>query len=144
MRFFFIGVSFLMIMGCSSAERRTQEFNEIEIGMVKSRVMEVAGPPHWSDRHAGMTRWIYYLKPEDKQTERVVYFRHGKVFQKGQRIKPVLTAEERDEINRPRSKIHSFQPSMTEAQMREAIKREVRKEKKRKEKEEKKYKFEAI
>ena len=111
------------------------------MGMSKSKVLEVAGPPHWSDRHAGMDRWIYYMKPEDKQTEKVVYFRQGQVFQKGQRIKPVLTADEMDEINQPKPPtLKKFKPSMSESQVREAIKKEMRKQKKKK----KNHKFESI
>ena len=141
MRSLLIGLSLLVFIGCSSAEKRAQEFNNIEMGMSKSKVLEVAGPPHWSDRQAGMDRWIYYLKPEQRQTERVVYFRHGQVFQKGQRIKPLLSADELDQVNTPRApKVKKFKPSMSEAQVREAIKKEMRKQKKKK----KTHKFESI
>ncbi len=102
------------------------------MGMVKSEVLQLAGPPHWSDRWQGHDRWIYYMKPEDRQTERVVYFRQGKVVLTGERIQPVLSAQEMDELKKPRLKKSSkeFQPSLSEDELREAIKKEIKKQNK--------------
>ncbi len=119
---------------CSVTNNRKAEFAAIEMGMVKSEVLEVAGPPHWSDRWKGHDRWIYYMVPEDRQTERVVYFRGGKVVLTGERIKPLLTAEEMDSLKEPRLKesTKNFQPSMNEEELRKAIKKEIEKEDKKK------------
>ena len=108
-----------------------QEFSSIQIGMAKSEVLEVAGPPHWSDRYKEFDRWTYYMKPENKQTERVVYFKNGKVFQKGERIRPLLTAEEAEVLKQPRPKEQKiFKPKLNEQQLRKVIKKEIKKKKK--------------
>ena len=134
MKILFLIFSLLLLTtltACQQAKKRHQEFSSIEMGMLKSEVLDVAGSPHWSDRHMNMDRWIYYLEPGKKQTERVVYFKNGQVFQKGQRIKPLLSAEEMEDIKKPRSpRTTEFQPSMDEEQLRRVIKKEIQKSKK--------------
>ena len=118
-------LSLLLLSACTSGKKRQQEFESIQIGMVKSEVLEVAGPPHWSDRSGELDRWIYYMKPEDKQTERIIYFRRGKVFQKGLRKKPALTAEEMEQVKQPRVIYKASKPSLSKSQLREVLKKEV-------------------
>ena len=131
----FLLILIFMASACSSSQWRQQEFSDIRMGMKKSEVIEVAGPPHWSDRYRGLDRWAYYLEPGDRQTERVVYFKDGKVLQKGERNKPLLSAEEADSIKEPRpAKQKPFKPSMTEDQLRKEIKKEIKKAKKTKKK----------
>lgn len=119
----------LILNNCSTQQKRVEEFEAIRIGMLKSEVLHTAGAPHWSDRYHDLDRWIYYLKPKDRQTERVVYFRNGKVVLKGERIKPTLTAEEAEAIKQPKppTTTSSFKPSMTEEEVRAAIKKEIKK-----------------
>jgi outer membrane protein assembly factor BamE (lipoprotein component of BamABCDE complex) len=106
------------------------------MGMVKSEVLAVAGSPHWSDRWNNHDRWIYYMKPEDKQTERIVYFKKGRVVLTGERIKPALTAEEMDGLKKPKPtpQARDFEPSLSEDELRKVIKKEIRKQNKTKEK----------
>lgn len=99
------------------------------MGMQKSEVMSVAGPPSWSNRVRSVDRWFYYMVPGDRQTVRVVYFRNGKVFRKGLRDKPALTAEEAEALKHPAPKDQKpFQPSLSEDELRQEIKKEIRKQ----------------
>ena len=104
----------------------------IEIGMSKSEVLDVAGPPHWSDRYDGYDRWTYYMNPIRKQQEKIVYFRQGLVIQKGLKEKPLLTAEEMEEIKKPRVKTKPYQRKYSDEQLRGLIKQEIRKESQKK------------
>lgn len=133
MRSLIFALSILSFVACSQSQRKQDEFSKIEMGMVKSEVLEVAGPPHWSDRKQEMDRWFYYMKPEDRQTERVVYFKDGKVFLKGLKKQPLLTAEEAEELKKPRQKKSTteFKPRYNEAQLRKAVKKEVDKKSKK-------------
>ena len=135
MKSFLIFTVLFIVVGCSTPDRKS-EFAAIEIGMVKSEVLDAAGPPHWSDRQSigdhSYDRWFYYMEPEARQAERVVYFLKGKVFQKGERIKPALSAEEMEEIKKPRvKKPKAFTPSMSEEELRQAIKKEIKKQEKK-------------
>ncbi len=49
---------------------------------------------------------------------------------------PLLTAEEVEELNQPRSKqdLENFKPNMSEAELRKAIKKEIKKSEKKKSK----------
>lgn len=130
-------IPLLVITSCNSVGRRTQEFEKIELGMVKSEVLDVAGPPFWSDRYEGMDRWIYYMEPNTKQIEKVVYFKEGQVFQKGYREKPTLSAEEMEEIKKPRVKTSTdektFTPKYSDEELRQIIKKEINKQQPKKE-----------
>ncbi len=136
MKLFSLIIFLLILTHCSHSEySRRLEFESIKMGMVKSEVLDSAGPPHWSDRNKGMDRWFYYLEPGDRQTEKVVYFKEGRVFRKGLRDQPLLTAEEAEEIKRPKVPLPKpFKPSMTEKQLRKAIKKEIKKNKRHKRK----------
>ena len=127
----------LVLLGCNSAEKRKMEFEKIELGMIKSEVLEVAGPPFWSDRSNGMDRWIYYMEPDTKQIEKVVYFKEGRVFQKGVRQKPTLTAEEMEEVKKPRVKSTNVKPyerKYSDDELKKIIKKEIKKQKPKKSK----------
>jgi outer membrane protein assembly factor BamE (lipoprotein component of BamABCDE complex) len=129
MRFLLVFIFLIVLNACATGDFREREFEEISIGMVKSEVLQTAGPPHWSDRNKGLDRWFYYMKPEDRQTERVVYFRKGRVVQKGERMKPLLTAEEVEELkDPPRKQQKPFKMKYTEDQLRQVIKKEIEKE----------------
>ncbi len=143
MRYSLIIILVFALVACASPnERRLEDFEAIKTGMIKADVLEVAGPPHWSDRWQDHDRWMYYMVPDDRQTERVVYFKNGKVVLTGERIKPLLSAEEMDELKKPRSsqKNKDFKPSMSEDELRKAIKKEIEKQNKGK----KKPKFETL
>ncbi len=113
------------------------EFEAIELGMAKTDVIALAGAPSWSDRKEDQDRWFYYLVPDDRETERVVYFENGKVVEKGLRRKPLLSPEELDSLNKSDKEI-SFKPRYTQDQLRQLLKEEAEKAKpKRKEKFEK-------
>lgn len=125
-------ISLLAYTACSSKDKIQKEFNAIEIDMVKSEVLEVAGPPYWSDRKDGQDRWIYYLKPEDKSTERVVYFEDNKVVAKGLKKKARLSAEEMESIKADRPPKVIYKRKVSDEQLRNIIKKEVQKEEKKK------------
>lgn len=132
MRRFLLLCGVLFLTSCQTD--RVAEYDAVEIGMAKSEVLDIAGPPHWSDHTEGHDRWIYYMKPETRQQERIVYFQHGMVVKKGLREKPVLTAQEMEEIKKPRQKKIMFKPKYTDEQLKKIIKKEI-KQKGREEKE---------
>ena len=127
MKLLLIGLC-LLIVSCSSRDKRQEEFKNIEIGMVKSEVLDVAGPPYWSDRKNNEDRWIYYMDPEDKDTERIVYLKNNKVVRKGLRELPLLSAEEMEAIKKERPDLKPHKPSVSEEELREIIKKEIEKE----------------
>lgn len=117
----------LLLTACSSKDWREREFNSIELGMSKSEVLDQAGPPHWSDRYDGYDRWIYYMNPERKHQERVVYFKQGVVIQKGLKEKPFLSAEEMEEVKAPRIKTKPYKRKYSDEQLKKIIKKEIQK-----------------
>lgn len=128
--FLFLG---LLVQCSSTIERRRAEFEAVKIGMVKSEVLDVAGPPFWSDHNDGFDRWIYYMEPEGRQSEKIIYFQNGTVVRKGLREKPVLTAEEMEEIKKPKpEKMKPFTPTYNQKELRKVIKKAVDKEEKKK------------
>ncbi len=135
----YILIIFISTVRCvSDYEQRKAEFDAVEIGMVKSEVLDIAGPPHWSDHKHDHDRWIYYMKPEGRQSEKIIYFRKGVVVRKGLREKPVLTPEEMDEIKKPKPiKPKPFTPTYTKEELRKVIKKAVDEEEKRKPKDRK-------
>lgn len=118
---------FLGVTGCSTPSAREHEFDKIQLGMLKSEVLDVAGPPKWTDRQNSQDLWIYLMKSNDRESERIVYFENGKVVQTGLRNKPALTAEEEENLKNPRPKDIHFKPSMSEDQLRKEIKKEIEK-----------------
>lgn len=132
MRTLWVLVLFFLGACATPNERRQAEFDSIKVGMTKFEVIDKAGPPHWSDRWKGHDRWMYYMVPDDRQTERVVYFKEGQVVLTGERIQPLFSAEEVEEIKKPRvsKKAQDFKPTYNEEQLREVIKKEIEKENK--------------
>lgn len=127
----------LVSAGCASVkEKRVQEYEAIEIGMVKSQVIDLAGPPYWSDRKDGQDRWIYYMEPEDKSTERIVYFEDNKVVAKGLRKKPFLSADEMEEVKKDRPKKVIYKQKVSDKELRRIIKKDIEKAEKKKKKKE--------
>ena len=119
----------LTLVSCSSsADKRQREFDEVRIGMIKAEVIEVVGPPHWSDHKRGLDRWFYYMKPNKKQNEKIIFFVKGKVYRKGHREKPTLTAEEMEEIKRPRVIYKKHKPSVSKEELRKILKKEIQKD----------------
>lgn len=145
MRLIFSLTSILIFLtSCQTPEQRlSRQFKAVELGMTKSQVLEVAGPPHWSDHNKGLDRWFYYMEPEARQSEQIVFFKQGKVSGKGQREKPTFTAEEEEQIKAPRPPKVDFKPTYTEKQMRALIKKEIEK-KEGKKKKAKKSKLERL
>ena len=117
----------------SRLEERRADFEAVEIGMVKSEVLDIAGPPYWSDHKDGHDRWMYYMKPEARQMEKIIYFKKGAVVRKGIREKPILTAEEMEEIKKPKQpEMEPFTPSYDKKELRKEVKEAVEKEEKQK------------
>ena len=118
----------LLLASCQLWTTRQDEFNQVQIGMTKPEVIEVLGSPSWSDRKEGEDRWIYFLDPQDRSSERLVYFKEGIVSRKGLRDKPTLTAEEMEAIKKDRPKTYTHQPSVSENELRKIIKKEIEKQ----------------
>ncbi len=119
--------TFLLLMSCQLWTSRQDEFNDVQLGMTKPQVIEVLGSPSWSDRKNGEDRWIYFLDPQNRSSERLVYFKKGVVSRKGLRDKPMLTAEEMDALKKERPQSFTHKPSVSEKELRKIIKKEIEK-----------------
>lgn len=126
MRILLISTS-LLLMSCQLWISRQDEFDSVQVGMTKPEVIEALGSPSWSDRKNGEDRWIYFLAPHDRSSEKLVYFKKGVVSRKGLRDKPTLTAEELDALKKERPQPYSHKPSVSENELREIIKKEIEK-----------------
>jgi outer membrane protein assembly factor BamE (lipoprotein component of BamABCDE complex) len=126
MRTGLISVCFLLI-SCQLFTSREEEFGQVEIGMSKAQVIETLGSPSWSDRKNEEDRWIYFLDPHDRNSERIVYFQNNLVVRKGLRDEPALSAEERDSLKEPRPVNYQIQPRGKD-ELRKSIKKEVEKQ----------------
>lgn len=129
---YFLVLPLLLSLSCSVTTQRQKNFAAIQVGMLKSEVLDIAGTPYWSDRKKNQDRWFYYINPEDKDTERVVYFRHNKVIQKGLRQKSLLTAEEMEQVKVEPTQPKSHQPSISDQELRQMIRKEIKKQDKKK------------
>ena len=107
----------LFLTSCQAFQSYEERFANIKIGMVKSEVIDVAGPPRWSDRKKGQDRWIYFINAEDHNTERVVYFENGKVIKKGLREKPAISAEDMDRVNEGKQTDIKVKPRMSDEEL---------------------------
>lgn len=115
------------LASCHTLNDRRQDFALVKRGMTKPQVMDTLGSPSWSDRKQGEDRWIYFLDPHDRSTERIVYFRKGTVSRKGLRDKPPLSAEEMEQVKADRPLQMEHTPRLNEEQLREVIKKEIEK-----------------
>lgn len=132
-------ITLFLLAGCQLAISRTEEFNQVRVGMSKQDVIETLGSPSWSERKEGEDLWIYFLDPQDRSKEKIVYFADGMVVGKGDRKTPAITAEEADALKEPRSTPYRHTPSLSEKELRESIKKEVEKQNPKP-----KYKFEKL
>ena len=124
---------FFLVAACSSQQTRIEEFNSIQLGMVKSDVIAKAGAPYWSDRKKGQDRWIYYMNPKDREQEKVVYFEDGKVVAIGARKKSTLSADEMDAIKEKKIKTKPHKRKYSDKELKQIIKKELKKSKKKSE-----------
>lgn len=115
----------ISLAACHTLNDRRQDYARVDVGMSKPQVMDTLGPPSWSDRRKGEDRWIYFLDPHDRTTERIVYFRDGIVTRKGPRDAPKLTAEEMEEIKAERPLEMDHQPSLSDEELKKVIKKEI-------------------
>ena len=123
---------FCFLVSCNLVETREQEFESIKKGMTKSEVLGAAGSPHWSDRKDGQDRWLYYINPHDRNTEKIVYFENNKVIEKGYRKKMSPSAEETELLKAGSTHLGPHNPLPSEKELRELIKEEVKKKSKSK------------
>lgn len=121
-----------MLISCQSIDKNKSDFADIQLGMTKAEVISATGAPYWSDRKRGEDRWIYYMNPKTREDERVVYFHNNKVVRKGERIKPILSAEEMEQIKRQRTKTKPYKPKLSEEQLEKIIKKEIEQKTKKK------------
>ena len=122
---------FIIIFGgCQANQKRLDDYNNIELGMRKRDVLDVAGNPRFTDRRDSVDRWYYYLVPEDPKSVRVVHFKENIVIYKGEHVEPSLTAAEADALKEPEPP--AYIRTLSDEELKEMIKKDIRKEKKKK------------
>jgi hypothetical protein len=67
--------------------------------MEKDEIIDQAGGPNVSRRWKGKDRWIYNFKTPDGRQTREVHFEEGRAVYVGDKVVPLVSAEEQDRIN---------------------------------------------
>ena len=110
---FLLTQTMTLSVGCQSAPHyeshpRFNNFQSIQLGMDKGKVIEVAGNPTSTRRWQGLDRWIYIFPPTPadhapahpaQALVKEVHFKEGIVVHIGDPVKPALSAEEQDRAN---------------------------------------------
>lgn len=127
--------SFVFI-GCQSRQP-SQLFEQLALGMLKGDVLETLGSPVRSTRKNSIDKWYYYMEPENPKSLKVLHFKNSRLAYKGDPIKPLLTAEEMEEIKKQYkrqgqgNKPKPFKRSVSDKQLKEMIKKEMKSENKK-------------
>jgi outer membrane protein assembly factor BamE (lipoprotein component of BamABCDE complex) len=100
----------LILLSCSTPFHKAQK--KIEVGMVKSDVLELMGSPKYTFRRDSQDFWIYRYYHQKVEYESVVVFKHSDVIQK---LKPIARpnllkqAEDAKSMKEYENKILEFQ-----------------------------------
>ena len=133
----FLWIFLFIVLGCQSKPPVKQAFQELKLGALKGDVLETMGSPVRSTRKKGVDRWYYYLTPEASKSIRVLHFKKGVLVYKGEPVKPLLTADEMEEIKQQYKhqgqgkKIKPFKRSVSDKQLKKIIKKEIKGESKK-------------
>lgn len=120
----------VIFAGCTTSEKRLNDYNNIEIGMRKRDVLDAAGNPRFTDRRDSVDRWYYYLVPEEPSSMKVVHFKDNIVIYKGDHVEPSLTAKDADRLKEPEPP--PYIRTMSDEELKEVIKKDIRRDKKKK------------
>lgn len=125
-----------IFVGCQSRQP-AQAFGRLKLGLLKGDVLAIMGSPARSTRKKGIDRWYYYMEPENPNSLKVLHFDQSRLIYKGDPIKPLLTAEEMEEIKKQYNhqgqgkKPKPFKRSVSDKALKEMIKKEMKSEKKK-------------
>jgi outer membrane protein assembly factor BamE len=90
---------FLLSVGCATTPH--EQWKKVKVGMYKDEVLEIMDSPQRTQRWHGLDRWtyVYFDKSSEEKQLKEVHFQEGKANYVGEIYKPLVSAEERDNIN---------------------------------------------
>lgn len=85
------------VLGCVS--KPADDFAKVKPGMDKGEVLGIMGDPTYKVRRKGQDRWTWVYYDKDVRQESDVHFADGNAVYIGAKMKPEMSAEERDQAN---------------------------------------------